>query len=205
MLVLSSFELVVKSMFPFDLSFIDIALLIAITALIVLYVTLLLRLKPSTKPTLEAHLDEETHIEGETHIEEERGPEKPRTTIGDQTRRLEIPEEPRKPVEASETREKLFVPVGNREVPEEPEVQIETGEVPEIPKMPEEPVESFEFPKAEEETLAAKPPKVSPKSSSECPHYFGYLKKLPKNVPIPDECLGCVRIMECLHSSPVPE
>jgi hypothetical protein len=31
-----------------------------------------------------------------------------------------------------------------------------------------------------------------------CPHYFGYLGAHPKNVPIPNECLTCIKIMECL-------
>jgi hypothetical protein len=35
---------------------------------------------------------------------------------------------------------------------------------------------------------------------SECKYRFGYLRTLPKNAPIPDECLGCDRIIECKHS-----
>jgi len=31
-----------------------------------------------------------------------------------------------------------------------------------------------------------------------CAHKFGYLKNLPKNTPIPDECFGCPRIVDCL-------
>lgn len=31
-----------------------------------------------------------------------------------------------------------------------------------------------------------------------CPHYFGYLKNRPKGTPIPDECLTCKKIVECL-------
>jgi len=31
-----------------------------------------------------------------------------------------------------------------------------------------------------------------------CPHYFGYLGGHPKNTPIPNECLTCTKIMECL-------
>jgi hypothetical protein len=31
-----------------------------------------------------------------------------------------------------------------------------------------------------------------------CPHHFGYLKEHPKHTPIPNECLTCTRIMECL-------
>jgi len=34
--------------------------------------------------------------------------------------------------------------------------------------------------------------------SSGCPYRFGYLKEHPKNTPIPNECLTCTRIMECL-------
>ncbi|MEM3874241.1 MAG: hypothetical protein QXU45_03835 [Candidatus Bathyarchaeia archaeon] len=32
----------------------------------------------------------------------------------------------------------------------------------------------------------------------ECKHFFGYLRKRPKNTPIPDECLTCSRMIECL-------
>lgn len=33
--------------------------------------------------------------------------------------------------------------------------------------------------------------------SLQCPHHFGYLKKLPKDAPIPDECFRCPRMAEC--------
>lgn len=36
------------------------------------------------------------------------------------------------------------------------------------------------------------------KAGGECPHFFGFLKKRPKNMPIPDECLTCNRMIECL-------
>jgi len=45
--------------------------------------------------------------------------------------------------------------------------------------------------------LSTQPQTDSPK----CPHVFGYLKKLDKNAPIPDECLSCSRIMECFGSN----
>ncbi len=204
MLVPSPFELVVKTMFPFELSFIDIALLIAITVLIIFYVTLLLRLKPSTKPTLEAHLEEETHIEAETHIEEERVSEKPalaRTTTERPQSRLEAQEEPGTSGETVGPSEKLFVPVESQDVSEEPPFSLKTEEVPKMPQF----AKSFEAPKVEDGPSLVEPSKPSSAGHSACPHYFGYLKKLPKNVPIPDECLGCLRIVECLHSSPVPE
>jgi len=31
-----------------------------------------------------------------------------------------------------------------------------------------------------------------------CKFELGYLKKLPKNKPIPDECCGCPKILECI-------
>jgi hypothetical protein len=50
----------------------------------------------------------------------------------------------------------------------------------------------------EEEVQSPTPPQ---KNSDECPHQFGYLKKLGKNAAIPDECLSCSRMMKCLYSS----
>ncbi|MEM2466082.1 MAG: hypothetical protein QXZ47_02160 [Candidatus Bathyarchaeia archaeon] len=31
-----------------------------------------------------------------------------------------------------------------------------------------------------------------------CEHFFGYLRNRPKNTPIPDECLTCDKMIECL-------
>ncbi len=31
-----------------------------------------------------------------------------------------------------------------------------------------------------------------------CSHHFGYLKEHPRNTPIPNECLTCAKITECL-------
>ena len=38
--------------------------------------------------------------------------------------------------------------------------------------------------------------------TGECPHYLGYLKKRPKNTPIPDSCLTCQKMMQCLLQQP---
>jgi DNA-directed RNA polymerase subunit RPC12/RpoP len=37
-------------------------------------------------------------------------------------------------------------------------------------------------------------------SEAECEHFLGYLKQRPKNSPIPDECLVCEKMIECLVS-----
>lgn len=33
-----------------------------------------------------------------------------------------------------------------------------------------------------------------------CPYFFGYLKNLPEEQPIPDECLTCPKIIQCFVS-----
>jgi hypothetical protein len=40
--------------------------------------------------------------------------------------------------------------------------------------------------------------KHNSKSSDGCPHHFGFLGGLPKNRPIPEECFGCQKIVDCL-------
>jgi hypothetical protein len=63
----------------------------------------------------------------------------------------------------------------------------------------------FHFPQTQEDTQQ-KPPE-SPKRAEvkspvenqrKCSHFFGYVKTLPKNTPIPDECLWCPSIVDCL-------
>ena len=39
-----------------------------------------------------------------------------------------------------------------------------------------------------------------PPEETNCQHELGYLKTLPKNTPIPNECLSCRKIIECKHS-----
>ena len=51
--------------------------------------------------------------------------------------------------------------------------------------------------KKKEEPLV-KPPKKEEKGPSGCPHRFGYLANRPKNAPIPQECLTCPKIVDCM-------
>ena len=37
-------------------------------------------------------------------------------------------------------------------------------------------------------------------STQKCSHEFGYLKKRPKGASIPDECLVCQKMIQCLSS-----
>lgn len=59
----------------------------------------------------------------------------------------------------------------------------------------------LEVPIREERVHEGRIEKGSKKETSpECKHRLGYLRTLPKNASIPDECLGCDRIIECKHS-----
>ncbi len=58
-------------------------------------------------------------------------------------------------------------------------------------------------PQKEEEEKKKEEPPVEPlekkeKGSSECPHNFGYLANRPKNAPIPQVCLTCTKIVDCM-------
>lgn len=37
--------------------------------------------------------------------------------------------------------------------------------------------------------------------NSECSHSFGYLAVRPKNSPIPQECLCCLQVIDCLYKN----
>jgi hypothetical protein len=47
-------------------------------------------------------------------------------------------------------------------------------------------------------TIVVRKSRESDSDEVECEHFFGYLRKRPKNTPIPDECLTCNRMIECL-------
>lgn len=48
-------------------------------------------------------------------------------------------------------------------------------------------------------TTTKKKPKL-PKASTPCKkgQHFGFLHELPKNTPIPDNCLDCPRMLDCM-------
>jgi len=49
-----------------------------------------------------------------------------------------------------------------------------------------------------QETVPPVPVETEKTGVRDCPHHFGYLGGHPKNTPIPNECLTCIKIMECL-------
>ena len=62
-----------------------------------------------------------------------------------------------------------------------------------------EPLEHVEKPNkttqiAKKKLVAEQPPE----GFQECTHQFGYLKNMPKNATVPNECLGCPKLVRCL-------
>ena len=136
-------------MFPFALSLFDTGLLIVVVVFMLLYLVVLIRLKPST--------------------------------VGEKT------------VTAKVVKPKVRQPFPT-ERPTNPVVHHENYEEP--AKL----VKPIERPKS----VSTVPVKTMKNDSSKgpqpsgCPHYYGYLEEHPKNTPIPNECLTCTKIMECL-------
>ena len=48
------------------------------------------------------------------------------------------------------------------------------------------------------EVPPVEPPEEEEKGPSRCGGYLGYLARLPKNAPIPRECLTCPRVLDCV-------
>jgi len=60
----------------------------------------------------------------------------------------------------------------------------------------------LEEPQRVEETAAENSlKKESTEGFQKCVHNFGYLKNMPKNTPIPDECFGCPQVLRCMFPS----
>jgi hypothetical protein len=99
------------------------------------------------------------------------------------------------------------VTAGKSEPDREPKSSLQTGDSNSQPRSEDEqtPKPLFQFPQTRKETQQK--PHEAPKKSGEkssiesqrkCSHFFGYVKTLPKNTPIPDECLWCPSIVDCL-------
>ena len=136
-------------MFPFGLSLFDTVLLITIVILMVLYLIVIIKLKPST--------------EGEKTLKTESLKQNIRKAFSNKQR---------------------DTPVITRENREKPAEKVKAIERPKpVLTVPVE-TEKTEFSRDTQ--------------PSGCPFHFGYLREHPKNTPIPNECLTCTKIMECL-------
>ena len=157
-------------MLSFDLSTTNIILTVAVVGLLIFFLILLMKLNPST----EKKEDFETEIEIRT---------KPRQTL-----LIEPQNRPPARVEAPRVAERPMITVG-------PSVQLKQ----ETPAPASTLNESREISRPSERApTPAKTRFVSAKR--DCIHHFGYLRTFPKNSPIPDECFGCEKIVDCLVS-----
>lgn len=62
---------------------------------------------------------------------------------------------------------------------------------------------SAQLPKEEErkEESLVESPGEEEKAPSGCPHHFGYLGSRAKDAPIPQECLTCQKVLDCVTKS----
>jgi hypothetical protein len=146
---------------------------VAIAIILVFYVTLLVKLKPSReiKPPLKTYIETVR-----TPTVEHKRPEKPTTSV--ETKKT--------------TNEEPTLTGITKKFQEEPTESTQT-------KVH---AETEENQKKETDKQAKKAFFLFGEREFEgCPHKFKYLRALPKNSPIPDECFGCPKILECLGSS----
>lgn len=79
------------------------------------------------------------------------------------------------------------------ETPQKPPPVVQTEETPDESS---ERVKALTAIKGERVPTSSPHPPLRPR---ECPHFFGYLREIPRNTTMPDECLGCPRMLECLY------
>lgn len=101
--------------------------------------------------------------------------------------------------------QQLRIPSRAAEVEEEGEAEAEAEEEAEAPVAPLPPL----APPVTVEPVEPPAPSIHERLAQEswkgeavegCRYKFGYLRTLPKDQPIPDECLSCDKIIECKHA-----
>lgn len=164
----------VKIMFSFDASSTNLLLTAAVAGLFVGFVILLLKLKPST-------------------VREEITEPEPDEIIVQSQKQLRIPlgvsqTSPDRKIDVPEASERKIVEVGATAAG----ASFQTSQ--DIAPLTS--VEKNEHPNLGKTQASIK--QSSHSSTKDCLHFFGYLHTFPKNSPIPDECFGCEKIVDCL-------
>jgi len=160
-------------MLSLDLSTTNILMIAAVVALFILFVTVLMKLNPSTEA--EETVGREVTIESPEPIRTEPSVPQKYAPI-----RESIPATVEKPVVV------LNATVGGP--------SIQTARENTKPTV----IERREVIAKPEKAVAPTKAAIGSSSKRDCLHQFGYLRTLPKNAPIPDECFGCPKIVECL-------
>jgi type IV secretory pathway VirB10-like protein len=187
-----------------DLSTTNILLIVGVVALFILFIIVLMKLNPS-KETKE-------NPESDVKNIEDAATEKPKPSQTEQSEPKSMPQI------GSETKESvLVVPAAVEKteitektpmIAEKPSIVVEKPPVTanatvrrlstlasQEKKAPI-PIRDKKAISKPEKTVA---PEIENTSSSkkDCPHRFGYLRTLPKKAPIPDECFGCSKLVQC--------
>ena len=172
-------------MLSFELSAFDLVLSVGVIVLIVLFVTTLLKLNPSGE---KAKSQEEKAYEQEQ--ESPAFADNPSQL--DQQRSIQ-PSASRPAFQSQE--EAIYQ---KTQQPQQIAVSATTS------GASQESIEPMMGPSEQTEQPRNRKPAGNQKQTSknsedkDCLHYFGYLGGLPKNTPIPGECFGCQKIVDCL-------
>lgn len=177
-------------MVSFDLSTTNIVLTVAVVGLFALFIILLVKLNPTKQ--------EEESLETTTHVEE------PKETVSHETlpaMRQSVPDVPPPRIEVPRPVERQTV-VERHTTIERPLIAVSpTPGGPSVQTSQETKAPAASY--ARELARQAEQSTRSSRSGNalnrrDCVHHFGYLRTFPKNSPIPDECFGCERIVDCL-------
>jgi hypothetical protein len=170
-----------QTMLSFELSVFDIILSLGVIILIVLFVTTLWKLNPTKENT---QSEDETHIDEHEPIPYQANQTK--SQLDAQPNRVDTWQGSGRPIsQSAPPAPKLVVSATTEGTSQMGVEQAQKSS------------ESIEPPK---QTKTVMPPKSTQKTATDkdCFHHFGYLNSLPRNTPIPGECFGCQRIVDCL-------
>jgi type IV secretory pathway VirB10-like protein len=163
----------------FDLSTTNILLAAVVAALFITFVFVLMKLNPTTET--------KQNQEPRTNTDKE----KPQLLQQSQPLRT-LPSAP-KPAESNISNTKPATPI--TQAPKAPIIENPAKQNILTPTH----VENRENPKQNKATPPPVRAELAP-TRKDCIHFYSYLHSLPKNTPIPDECFGCTKIVDCLIS-----
>lgn len=174
-------------MLSFEFSFFDLVLSLGVIILIVLFVTTLWKLNPTSKK--EQSQDEASDID--VH-ESSAFPSQPNQTA--------TPQNVQHGHVDSWRGTERSIPQKTQQVPRLVVSATTEGVSQESPEHDQSIRKASESVEPTKPLKAASTQKQVSRSSDwkDCLHEFGYLHGLPRNTPIPGECFGCQRIVDCL-------
>lgn len=167
-------------MLSFDFSVFDLVLSLGVIVLIALFVVTLWKLNPGKETTRSK--DEEIRIEEhEPMFSYQQNRTRSQSDV--QPSQIDTRQSGRKSISQSTPSPKVVVSAAI-----DGDSQISTEETPEPNEYVEPPKQTTPSSKSTQKNALDK----------DCFHFFGYLNGLPRNTPIPGECFGCQKIVDCL-------